>query len=176
VGASVTQCDISSWCPLHKPGYHCELMGRPQCIPDMVLRLFFNASGCRKLKGCEYKYPSSFQLSDHGILSRESKTISINAFLSIYIISTHFKRLSSSSQHQANTNRFNVPAVAESKGSEKDEKPISSAIFAKSKNFKPGIYVNQAYKWITCYKANICEVRWLSTLLSRFNYVIELRS
>ena len=105
MGASVTQCDISSWCPLHKPGYHCELMGRPQCIPDMVLRLFFNASGCRKLKGCEYKYPSSFQLSDHGILSRESKTISINAFLSIYIISTHFKRLSLSSQHQTNTNR-----------------------------------------------------------------------
>jgi hypothetical protein len=44
-----------------------------------------------------------------------------------------------------------VPAVAESKGSEKDEKPISSVIFAKSKNFKPGIYVNEAYKWIPGY-------------------------
>ena len=48
------------------------------------------------------------------------------------------------------TNVYNedVPAVAESKGSEKDKKPISSAIFAKSKNFKPGIYANKAYKWI----------------------------
>jgi hypothetical protein len=38
-----------------------------------------------------------------------------------------------------------VPAVAESKGSE-NENPISSAIFEKSKNFKPGIYANKAYK------------------------------
>ena len=44
-----------------------------------------------------------------------------------------------------------VPAVAETKGSEKDEKPILSAIFAKSKNFKPWIYVNKAYKWIPGY-------------------------
>jgi hypothetical protein len=49
--------------------------------------------------------------------------------------------------------------VAESKGSEKDEKTISSTIFAKSKNLKPGIYVNKAYKmdsrlW-NFYKANI---------------------
>ena len=44
-----------------------------------------------------------------------------------------------------------VPAVAESKGSEKDEKPISSAVFAKSKNLKPGIYENKAYKWIPGY-------------------------
>ena len=39
-----------SWCPLHKSGYHSELMGKPQCIPDMVLCPFSNASGCRKLK------------------------------------------------------------------------------------------------------------------------------
>ena len=32
-----------------------------------------------------------------------------------------------------------------------DKKPISSAIFAKSKNFKPGIYANKKYKWIPGY-------------------------
>ena len=41
-----------------------------------------------------------------------------------------------------------VPAVAESIGSEKDKKPISSTVFAKSKNLKPGIYANKTYKWI----------------------------
>ena len=51
------------------------------------------------------------------------------------------------------TNVYNedVPAVAERKGSEKDKKPILSTIFAKSKNFKPGIYTNKAYKWIPGY-------------------------
>ena len=44
-----------------------------------------------------------------------------------------------------------VPVVAESKGSENDKKPISSAIFAKSKKFKPRIYANKAYKWIPGY-------------------------
>ena len=59
------------------------------------------------------------------------------------------------------TNVYNedAPVVAESKGSEKDEKTISSTIFAKSKNLKPGIYANKAYKmdsrlW-NFYKANI---------------------
>jgi len=33
----------------------------------------------------------------------------------------------------------------------KDKKPISSAVFAKSKNFKPGVYENEAYKWIPGY-------------------------
>jgi len=94
-----------SWCPSHKPGYHCELMGKPQCIPDMISRLFANSSGSQKLKGCEYKYPSSFQLSDRGILSHESKTISLHVFLGIYIIFTYFKRLLSSSQHQKNVNK-----------------------------------------------------------------------
>ena len=36
-----------------------------------------------------------------------------------------------------------VPAVAESKGSKKDEKPISSK---NQKKIKPGIYANKAYK------------------------------
>jgi hypothetical protein len=51
------------------------------------------------------------------------------------------------------TNVFNedVPAVAESKGFEKDKKPILSAVFGKSKNLKPGIYENRAYKWIPGY-------------------------
>ena len=51
------------------------------------------------------------------------------------------------------TNVYNedVPAVAENKGSEKDKKPILTAIFAKSKIFKPGIYANKAYKWISGY-------------------------
>jgi hypothetical protein len=44
-----------------------------------------------------------------------------------------------------------VPAVAESKGSEKDKEPISSTVFAKSKDLKPGIYTNKAYKWIPGY-------------------------
>jgi hypothetical protein len=37
------------------------------------------------------------------------------------------------------------------KGSEKNEKPISSAVFAKLKKLKRGIYVNKAYKWIPGY-------------------------
>ena len=52
---------------------------------------------------------------------------------------------------QTNVYSEGVPAVAESKGSEKDKKPISSTIFAKSNNFKPGIYANKTYKWIPGY-------------------------
>ena len=44
-----------------------------------------------------------------------------------------------------------MPTVAESKGSEKNKKSILSAVFAKSKNFKPGIYANKTYKWIPGY-------------------------
>ena len=44
-----------------------------------------------------------------------------------------------------------APAVAESKGSEKNKKPILFTIFAESKNLKPGIYANKAYKWIPGY-------------------------
>ena len=52
---------------------------------------------------------------------------------------------------QTNVYNEDVPAVAESKGSEKDKKPISSAVFAKSKNINPGIYANKTYKWIPGY-------------------------
>ena len=45
-----------------------------------------------------------------------------------------------------------MPVVAEGKGSKKNKKPISSAVFAESKNFKPGIYANKAYKWIPGYE------------------------
>ena len=70
-----------------------------------------------------------------------------------------------------------MPAVSESKGSEKDEKPISSAIFAKSKNFKPGIYVNRAYKWIPGYGIFIKPIlrgKMAFDTMSRFDHVIKL--
>ena len=52
---------------------------------------------------------------------------------------------------QTNVYNEDVPVVAESKGSEKDKKPILPAVFAKSKYLKPGIYANKTYKWIPGY-------------------------
>ena len=70
-----------------------------------------------------------------------------------------------------------MPAVVENKGSEKDKKPILTTIFAKSKNFKPGIYANKAYKWIPGYGIFIKLIlhgRMAFGLLSHFDHMIGL--